>query len=187
MLRKNLITILLTATACAAPLSHAIIIQASASMDGMQVVPGSGSAATGTANFSFNTATNLLDLNATITDIFLPDITFPPGPLEFGVLGPMHIHTGVAGANGGIVVAFAEMAFYTPTINGMTITVLGLPYDPGIIPALLADGLYLQMHTLNVGGAGEIRGQLIVPEPGTLSILAVGLLGLGLARRKKAA
>ena len=138
----------------------AAIIEANASMDGVQVVPGSGSTATGTANFSFDTATNLLDLNTTITGIFLPDITFPPGPLEFGVLGPMHIHSAPAGVNGGIVVPFPAMAFYTPTATGMTITAIGVAFNPAIIPALLVDGLYLQMHTLNAGGGGEIRGQI---------------------------
>ena len=186
MLRKYLVAILLTAAISAALPSHAVIINANASMDGAQVVPGSGSTATGTALFIFDTVTGLLDLTATVNGIFLADITFGGGPLAFGILGPMHIHSAPAGVNGGIVVPFPAMAFYTPTATGMTIAAIGVAFNPAIIPALLTDGLYLQMHTLNVGGGGEIRGQLAVPEPVALTLLCFGLLGLTFTRRKKA-
>ena len=45
---------------------------------------------------------------------------------------------------------------------------------------------YFNIHTTTFGG-GEIRGFLTVPEPATLSLMALGLLGAGFARRRKAA
>jgi hypothetical protein len=44
---------------------------------------------------------------------------------------------------------------------------------------------YINIHTTNTP-AGEIRGQIAaIPEPGTLSLLGVGLAGLGAARRMR--
>jgi len=66
------------------------------------------------------------------------------------------------------------------------------PFTPGL-PAggiaqlqseLLAGNWYINIHTVNFG-AGEIRGQINIPEPTTFALLGLGLAGLAASRRRK--
>ncbi len=64
------------------------------------------------------------------------------------------------------------------TANGGT----ALGSEAALIAALNAGEAYLNIHTSTNTG-GEIRGFLVVPEPSTLTLFGVGVLGL-LARRR---
>lgn len=45
------------------------------------------------------------------------------------------------------------------------------------LPSILAGLSYINFHTTQFGG-GEIRGQIVVPEPTTMLLFSTGLAGL---------
>ena len=51
------------------------------------------------------------------------------------------------------------------------------------IPFILAGNAYINFHTMQFTG-GEIRGTLVVPAPGTIALLGLGLFALIGLRRK---
>ena len=167
--------------------AHAVLIRAHADLDyGQEVNPSNPtpSNATGTADLVFDTIAGTLNIAATITGIFLPDVTFPGGGLAFGALGPFHIHEAPAGANGPIVVPFNQASFFTGTATGLNITASGVSFDPTLLAALLGGELYLNLHSRDYG-SGEIRGQIqAVLEPQAVGLVAFGLIALWLTWRR---
>jgi hypothetical protein len=79
-----------------------------------------------------------------------------------------------------------QAAIYNTTpVTGFVALQGGIPQAEAAFIAGIQNGrTYLNIHTVQFGG-GEIRGFLTaVPEPGTLFLLASGLMGLYFARRK---
>ena len=47
------------------------------------------------------------------------------------------------------------------------------------------DGEYTFTELLNYDGGGDSKEEVPVPEPGTIALLGLGLVGLGIARGKR--
>jgi hypothetical protein len=159
---------------------------ATATLTGDGISPSTG---TGTGSVMFNSATDTLTVALAFTGLESPT-TIPAG-----VPGAAHIHFGPDPASNGPPI----FPFIEPYANNFplgvtsgtyvtTLTAASLLPDPadGIntfaqaVNAIEAGQTYFNIHTAEFPG-GEIAGQITVasvPEPGGLTLLALGLGGV---------
>lgn len=182
-------TVLLFATVVdAAPIMYA------AQLNGATETIPNASTATGAVSLTIDTSANTLSFGGSFS-----------GLASGIIMAHIHCCTATSGIGGAGV---ATLNFVGPAITpgvtvGMFSTTLDLTsvasYNPTFLAAaggttlaaetLLATGLaadkaYVNLHT-NAFPAGEIEGFLTpVPEPGTLALVALGLVGVTMARKR---
>ena len=161
---------------------HAVVrgdFTAQAVLLGAGEVPPSASAATGTASFHFDAAANDLTYTVTFTGLTAP-------------ASASHIHFGLpTTASGPVILPIGNTPPATSGTYTGTLTAANLSPNPanGIntfadaVNAIQNDHTYFNIHDATFPG-GEIRGELLVPEPSTLGVLAVSTLGVLLRRTR---
>jgi hypothetical protein len=169
MIKKTLLGLIAMAGILVSAAVQATIIPWSASLNGAQEVPASGSLGTGSAFGTIDDASGALAWNITFSGL--------SGPL-IGI----HFHGPAApGVNAGVRVNIGTISgFLSPNSGSAIITAQE-------VSDLLAGNWYINLHTPNFPG-GEIRGQVIpeaVPEPAMLGLLGLALAGLAASRRRK--
>ena len=148
----------------------ATVINFSSTIDGPSANggAGTGSGATGSATLTFDTVTNLFTWSGSFSG------------LESDYL-ISHFHgPALPNQNAGVTVGFVVSLNpdnRSGTFNGSATLGAGPAAD------LLNDLWYINIHTY-VDQGGEIRGQVLVPEPGMALLLAFGGAAMVLRRRE---
>ena len=171
--------------------------------------PGAGGAprtSSGFATFVLDTSVPMMTMVATITGIDVGGLQTPG--ITNDDLVAAHIHAGPNDPN--VTTNPVRWGFFgtpdndvspkqlvfTPAASGAGGTFTSIWDAPegnptgvndlaGQIVHILAGRAYINFHTVQFG-SGEIRGTLLLPEPGTIALLGLGLAGLIGLRRKSA-
>ena len=110
----------------------------------------------------YDDETNLLNYSIEWSDLTSP-------------VSNMHFHVGAPGVPGGV-----DLGIPGPWTSPQVGTNILL--SDSRETNLLAGNWYVNVHTQNFG-SGEIRGQVLIPEPATLSLVVLGAMGMVTRRR----
>jgi hypothetical protein len=134
----------------------------------------------GTALLLFDTETQSLSVSVQVFGIDVSDL------VDIPVFGPFHLHVETPDPPtdqvGPIAIYFGGIGDWVQHLGGITLQAPGTPSglvpEAEIVAALFAGKTYLNLHTADFP-SGELRGDILaIPEPATISMLMLGLLGL---------
>jgi hypothetical protein len=150
----------------------AALISYQMNMDGLQEAPVSDLDGTATGTISFDTVTGLV-----FWDLIYANIDTPLA---------MHIHGpgGIPGVNAAVIIGLG-----VNTSGGANTLIDSLVANLADVALIVGDpgGFYINIHTAEFP-PGSVRGQLgnvAVPLPSTLVLLALGLAGFGFNIRSR--
>ena len=176
--------------------AQAGVITAIASLSGSNESPPNSSLGTGNAIFTIDTIANTIRLQVNFSGLGSNDTaahihccTAAPFTGTAGVATTIPAFAGfpLGGLSGSYdqTLDLTNSSFYNPafvTANSNSVSAA----ETTLLNGINAGTTYFNIHTVNIGG-GEIRGFIqVVPEPGTIVMMAAGMLGLLCARKRLA-
>lgn len=176
----------LTAATVVALSAHATIYVFDANLDGPSESPANASPGTGFGQVTWDTVANTMNVDVTFSGLLgtttashIHAATLNPGTGTAGVATTTPYFAGFPiGVTSGTYNNTLDMT-QASSYNSAFITASGGTValaESALLTALLNDEAYLNIHSTVFGG-GEIRGFLVqVPEPGTVTLLALGAL-----------
>lgn len=148
--------------------AYASLIHFSVTLDGTQEPVPSGSPATGSASLDLDDVAGTLNVDLVFSGLLAPSTN-------------AHIHCcAPPGVAAPVIIPFIPAGFVIGTTSGTFSHLFTLL--PGQAAQIESGLSYINIHS-QLFPAGEIRGQ-IVPEPGTLALLALAAGALAIARRR---
>lgn len=191
MKRACVVSLLLAVAAVVvAPAAHSIVL--SAQLDGPSEAPPNASPGTGTAMVTIDSIAHMMlveadfaGLTGNTTAAHIHCCTAVPMTGAAGVATavpsfpgfPLGVTSGVYSMLFDLMMASSFNPAFV-TANGGT----AASAEAALVAGLLEGRAYFNIHTTQFGG-GEIRG-FLVPEPGTIALLALGFAATYVARRR---